>query len=233
MTPCIEWTGGRFAGGYGYVQLGGRSLRAHRVEWERHYGPIPAGMVVCHRCDNPPCINVEHLFLGTMQDNMTDMVSKGRHWNSRKKQCLKGHAFSEENTYRTPAGNRVCKHCRDSRIRDFKARHKIERARQRAQRPPAPPKTHCMHGHPLAGENLHIGRKGQRICRTCRNGRVREWKAAHRVERQVKTHCVNGHLLAGENIKPRPNGYRTCRECARRQKNECMARKRDGRPVNV
>ena len=81
-TPCLEWQGALDHHGYG--RLSSRSGRAgnpesaHRVAWEMAHGPIPDGMNVLHRCDNPPCVNVEHLFLGTMKDNTRDMMAKGR-----------------------------------------------------------------------------------------------------------------------------------------------------------
>ncbi len=74
---CWLWTGcvqryGQFA------PHQSRAIKAHRFSWIIHYGQIPEGMHVLHRCDNPPCVNPEHLFLGTHKDNMADMVSKGR-----------------------------------------------------------------------------------------------------------------------------------------------------------
>lgn len=81
-TPsCWIWTGTRHD--YGYGQIGGRRDEgvkfAHRLSWEIHFGPIPEGMEVLHRCDNPPCVRPEHLFLGTKADNNADCRSKGRH----------------------------------------------------------------------------------------------------------------------------------------------------------
>lgn len=75
---CWEWTGDKDVKGYGRFFLRGEVIRAHRVSQEIYAGPIPDGMYVLHRCDNPGCVNPAHLFLGTQTDNMLDMEAKGR-----------------------------------------------------------------------------------------------------------------------------------------------------------
>lgn len=76
--PCIEWKGSRDGCGYGRRWVDGKNRSAHRVAWEEARGSIPDGLHVLHHCDNPPCYNVDHLFLGTHLDNMHDMAAKGR-----------------------------------------------------------------------------------------------------------------------------------------------------------
>lgn len=77
---CWVWTGSNDGKGYGQISAGaGRSpIKAHRLSWEIHNGQIPAGMVICHRCDNPKCVNPSHLFVGTQKDNMVDCATKNR-----------------------------------------------------------------------------------------------------------------------------------------------------------
>lgn len=78
-TPtCWNWTGVKDKQGYGEIRDYYKKKRAHRVSWEIHIGPIPDGMCICHKCDNKLCINPDHLFLGTLQDNNRDRDSKGR-----------------------------------------------------------------------------------------------------------------------------------------------------------
>lgn len=78
-TGCWEWTGTpRNRWGYGDAHLGTRRLLAHRLAYEAFVGAIPEDLLVLHHCDNPPCCNPEHLFLGTHEMNMADRDRKGR-----------------------------------------------------------------------------------------------------------------------------------------------------------
>lgn len=75
---CWEWVGNRKLSGYGRIDFQKKSYLAHRLSWEIHRGEVPRGMFVCHKCDNPSCVNPDHLFIGSHQENMDDMRRKGR-----------------------------------------------------------------------------------------------------------------------------------------------------------
>jgi hypothetical protein len=85
-NTCWEWSGKITSAGYAELSLWKNGTttvaKAHRVSYRLHVGPIPPGMFVCHTCDNPPCCNPQHLFLGTPRDNTRDMILKGRGRNS-------------------------------------------------------------------------------------------------------------------------------------------------------
>jgi len=136
-TPCDEWDGPRDRDGYGRLS---RGRRAHRVAWEEANGPIPDGMCVLHRCDNPPCRRLDHLFLGTVADNNRDKALKGRawragdeHYNLAKTHCKHGHPLEGDNlvTYTNRAGtHRGCKEC--GRRTSLASYHRRQAANRRA-----------------------------------------------------------------------------------------------------
>jgi hypothetical protein len=78
VTGCWVWQKGKTEFGYGSIRENDRLMLAHRRAYELWVGHIPAGLFVCHKCDNPPCFNPSHLFLGTDQDNQDDCYAKGR-----------------------------------------------------------------------------------------------------------------------------------------------------------
>jgi len=75
---CLEWTGAVSSSGYGNFNLNGKTWKAHRYAFFETFGSIPEKAFICHHCDNPLCVNPGHLFAGSRQDNVDDMMSKGR-----------------------------------------------------------------------------------------------------------------------------------------------------------
>lgn len=84
VSGCRLWTGCIGTRGYGKLKYNGKPTDTHRLAWIAEHGSIPAGLCICHKCDVPACININHLFLGTNQDNDDDKVAKGRQSKGRK-----------------------------------------------------------------------------------------------------------------------------------------------------
>lgn len=130
-SGCWEWQGKhqwldprkRTPHLYGLVIHRQKRTFAHRHSYELFVGPIPQGMFVLHSCDNPPCVNPDHLRVGTMKDNGADMSDRGRAHCQSVTHCKQGHEYTPENTvYSRQRNDRLRRHCRICR-RDAWRKH--------------------------------------------------------------------------------------------------------------
>lgn len=113
-SGCWEWTASKQPSAYGKYWTGDKLVRAHRHSFEVFCGPIPDGKYVCHRCDNPACVNPDHLFLGSNSDNMKDCHGKNRLKGAFKKQttCKRGHSLDAPTVYvRIDRNGRIVRTC--------------------------------------------------------------------------------------------------------------------------
>lgn len=139
-TGCWLWLGKVDRSGYGEVSVGSHLRRAHRVSYEAFAGPIPAGKMVLHRCDQPSCVNPDHLYVGTAKENMRDCVDRGRHGLASRTHCKNGHELTPENVslYVDKRGWRVrrCKACRLAHVKAWKKENPeaFKAQRQRSKR---------------------------------------------------------------------------------------------------
>lgn len=134
-SGCWEWTGKRQRRANGQLTYGvagstrhRKGVPAHRLSYELFIGPIPDGLMILHACDNPPCINPEHLRAGTQQENGRDMAERKRAHFAGVTHCVNGHPFDGTNTYFSTERNgtvrRGCRVCRAEADRRYKARCK-------------------------------------------------------------------------------------------------------------
>ena len=93
---CWIWKGNVGANGYGKLSVNGKEVAAHRAAFEAFNGAIPAGLSVCHRCDNPRCVNPQHLWTGTHSENLADMKAKGRARAPRGERCKSAKLVPEQ-----------------------------------------------------------------------------------------------------------------------------------------
>lgn len=115
VKPCKNWTGAKRRG-YGAKRYLGRTLGAHRIAWIKAYGD-PGKLYVLHKCDNPACIQLNHLYLGTQKDNMRDRIERGRYSNGSEHRttCKFGHPLSQGKN------QRYCQTCRNTGNRRYRA----------------------------------------------------------------------------------------------------------------
>lgn len=121
-SGCWLWQGSRHPKGYGQTAYRGKSINLHRAMWMVvHEVRLIEEQLVCHKCDVRHCCNPDHLFLGDAKANNNDCAGKGRHHNTVKTHCKRGHPYTEENTGYKALGTgsvaRVCKTCEELRMK--------------------------------------------------------------------------------------------------------------------
>lgn len=166
---CWLWIGGTNEAGYGQfwahrsnAEPGERQRRFPAHRWLLGYlrgndliGGASGIEDACHRCDNPPCVNPAHLYVGTRKQNIGEAVERSRMWQTQVTHCPAGHAYEGDNLSIKRTGARRCNACT-----------RQDNARRRRLR------SECKNGHPLEGDNLLLCKNGARKCRICDAARI-------------------------------------------------------------
>lgn len=168
-SGCWIWTAAKNPHGYGVINVGGKTQKAHRVAYQEFIGPIPDESELDHLCRRRPCVNPEHLDPVDHQTNM----SRG-HFGSLT-HCPAGHEYAGDNLYLPPSGGRECRICRSQNFRAWNETRKADRPEREA-------KSHCPQGHEYAGDNLYVSPRGDRNCRTCVRAQVRAYRERKKAE---------------------------------------------------
>jgi hypothetical protein len=167
-SGCLLWNERReVRGGYGVVAVNNKRNMAHRVAYELTKGPIPSGLLVCHKCDVRACINPEHLFLGTYKDNTADMMRKGRHRPHTSKQLTDAQVleiFQSGELYRNITEKFGVLM---STVSQIKRGQRFTRVTGKQYEK----KSHCANGHPWIEDNIYRRRTGSGYCRLCERTR--------------------------------------------------------------
>ena len=122
---CLVWTTAHNIDGYGRFHFNKKLWMAHRLAYTLQNGEIPSKMQILHMCDNPPCINVNHLFLGSNRDNVDDKVFKNRQARNYKTHCKNNHEYTSENTLVRKQGWKECRMCIRFNQKEARKRKKV------------------------------------------------------------------------------------------------------------
>lgn len=204
---CWKWQGHTNSLGYAEGSFQNRTWIMTRLIYCATQGGFDKNLDVCHTCDNPGCVNPLHLWLGSRSDNIKDSVKKGRHFLATITHCKRGHPLSGDNLYVAPPHKhrppkRSCIICQRAAGR-IRAGWPEELAFSLPVQPlgykpdglgadwhpktKRGPKTHCVNGHPLSGDNLYVvPSDGRRQCRACKLAVI------HRIAAERAGHSASG-----------------------------------------
>lgn len=211
---CWEWAGVLSSTGYGSFRpaKSKRPYGAHRISYFMANGSFDQKMFICHKCDNPKCVNPDHLFIGTASDNMQDCVNKNRHYFAKREKCENGHDLTKNN-YSLEAGRtgRIFRRCNECR----KDRRKMA-IKENPNKFKRSSKTQAQIEHMRKwSKDRYLKNKDKILDQIS----ARYFKS--------KTHCLHGHEFIPENTIIDSRGNRKCVICKEESKMASDKRKKE------